>query len=38
MVKIEDYIASYPDFPKEGILFRDMGPLPCFTGGDVISG
>ena len=27
MVKIEDYIASYPDFPKKGILFRDMGPL-----------
>ena len=27
MIKIEDYIASYPDFPKEGILFRDIGPL-----------
>ena len=26
-IKIEDYIASYPDFPKEGILFRDIAPL-----------
>ena len=22
-----DYIASYPDFPKAGILFFDIGPL-----------
>jgi adenine phosphoribosyltransferase len=22
-----DYIASYPDFPKSGILFRDISPL-----------
>ena len=22
-----DYIASYPDFPKNGILFRDISPL-----------
>ena len=22
-----DYIASYPDFPKAGILFRDISPL-----------
>ena len=22
-----DYIASYPDFPKTGILFRDISPL-----------
>ena len=27
MINLEDYIASYPDFPKEGILFRDIGPL-----------
>jgi adenine phosphoribosyltransferase len=26
-IKIEDYIASYPDFPKKGILFRDIAPL-----------
>ena len=24
---IEDYIAAYPDFPIEGILFRDISPL-----------
>ncbi len=23
-IKIEDYIASVPDFPKKGILFRDV--------------
>ena len=22
-----DYIANYPDFPKAGILFRDISPL-----------
>lgn len=22
-----DYVASYPDFPKAGILFRDISPL-----------
>ena len=22
-----DYIASYPEFPKAGILFRDISPL-----------
>lgn len=26
-ININDYIASYPDFPKEGILFRDIAPL-----------
>ena len=26
-IKIEDYIAAYPDFPIEGILFRDLSPL-----------
>ena len=26
-IKIENYIAAYPDFPKKGILFRDIGPL-----------
>ena len=24
MKKIEDYIVSVPDFPKPGILFRDV--------------
>ena len=24
---IDDYIAAYPDFPIEGILFRDISPL-----------
>ncbi len=27
MTKLEDHIASYPDFPKKGILFRDISPL-----------
>jgi adenine phosphoribosyltransferase len=27
MVCIEDYIAGYPNFPKKGILFRDIAPL-----------
>lgn len=26
-VNIDDYIGVYPDFPKEGILFRDICPL-----------
>ena len=26
-IKIEDYITSYPGFPKKGIIFRDIGPL-----------
>ena len=26
-MKIEDYVASIPDFPQEGILFRDITPL-----------
>ncbi|MCR5230657.1 MAG: adenine phosphoribosyltransferase [Solobacterium sp.] len=26
-VKLEDYIASIPDFPKAGILFRDITPI-----------
>ncbi|MFC1659207.1 adenine phosphoribosyltransferase [Pseudomonadota bacterium] len=27
MIKIEEHIASVPDFPKTGILFRDISPL-----------
>tara|TARA_B100000927_G_scaffold232581_1_gene192713 strand:- start:46 stop:585 length:540 start_codon:yes stop_codon:yes gene_type:complete len=27
MFDLKDYIKSYPDFPKKGILFRDMFPL-----------
>ena len=26
-ISLEDHIASYPDFPKPGILFRDISPL-----------
>lgn len=26
-MKLADYIAAVPDFPKLGILFRDMSPL-----------
>ncbi len=26
-INLKDYIASIPDFPKEGILFRDITPL-----------
>ena len=26
-MKIEDYVASIPDFPQKGILFRDITPL-----------
>lgn len=26
-MNIDDYIAAYPDFPKKGILFRDICPL-----------
>ncbi len=26
-LKLEDYIGSVPDFPKPGILFRDITPL-----------
>ena len=26
-MNLKDYIASIPDFPKEGILFRDITPL-----------
>ena len=26
-INIADYIAAYPDFPIEGILFRDISPL-----------
>ncbi len=25
--ELERYIAQYPDFPKEGILFRDISPM-----------
>ena len=27
MINFEDYIESIPDFPKEGILYRDIQPL-----------
>ena len=27
MIDYEDYIESIPDFPKEGILYRDIQPL-----------
>jgi adenine phosphoribosyltransferase len=26
-IHLEDFIAAYPDFPKPGILFRDIAPL-----------
>ena len=26
-MNLKDYIAAVPDFPKEGILFRDITPL-----------
>ena len=26
-MKLEDYVASIPDFPTKGILFRDITPL-----------
>ena len=26
-LKLADYIAAVPDFPKPGILFRDITPL-----------
>lgn len=26
-IHLEDHIAGYPDFPKPGILFRDISPL-----------
>lgn len=26
-IHLEDYITAYPDFPKPGILFRDIAPL-----------
>lgn len=26
-INLEDYIDAYPDFPKPGILFRDIAPL-----------
>jgi adenine phosphoribosyltransferase len=26
-IHLDDYIAAYPDFPIEGILFRDISPL-----------
>lgn len=26
-MNLEDYVASIPDFPKEGILFRDITPM-----------
>ena len=26
-MRLEDYLPGVPDFPKPGILFRDIGPL-----------
>lgn len=26
-IKVKDYIANYPDFPKPGIQFKDISPL-----------
>ena len=26
-MNLKDYIASIPDYPKEGIVFRDISPL-----------
>ncbi|WP_413627123.1 adenine phosphoribosyltransferase [Fructilactobacillus vespulae] len=26
-LNLKDYIASYPDFPEPGVLFRDISPL-----------
>lgn len=26
-IHLDDFIAAYPDFPKPGILFRDIAPL-----------
>lgn len=26
-INFEDYIESYPDFPKQGVIFRDISPL-----------
>jgi adenine phosphoribosyltransferase len=26
-VNLRDIIANYPDFPKQGILFRDINPV-----------
>lgn len=26
-MNLKDYIASIPDYPKEGIIFRDISPL-----------
>jgi adenine phosphoribosyltransferase len=33
IVGFGDYIASYPDFPKAGILFRDIRPLLASAAG-----
>ena len=30
-IRLEDYIRSIPDWPKEGILFRDITPLLADT-------
>lgn len=26
-MNLEDYIASIPDYPEEGVTFRDISPL-----------
>lgn len=31
-IEFDTYIATYPDFPKPGILFRDIGPLLASPG------
>ena len=29
MKKLEEYVRSIPDFPEEGIIFRDGRPAAC---------
>ena len=33
MSKVEQYITSIPDFPKEGIIFRDITTVLGICGG-----
>jgi adenine phosphoribosyltransferase len=33
LIDFGEYIASYPDFPKPGILFRDISPLLASAAG-----
>ncbi len=32
-IDLRDYIRDIPDFPKPGILFKDITPLLGFSGG-----